>query len=194
MTEIATTADPVPSFPFAASAPTAGTAALGRHRTATFRRLLPRRTATRRLRPRRDPHRYAKPPLHLSAATTTLHVPTTCALQRLRAAVAFVLLRQTNFVGVAGKITAPQLPLAAAQRAAPSFPIAAGMQTLAPARAIPFRSQGMTSAAALRPLTLFLLLGPLVTSLVPGAVARPRRCRPGWGVRDGESLAQLSMA
>jgi len=149
---------------------------------------------TRRLRPRRDPRRYAKPPLHLSAATTTLHNPTTCALQRLRAAVAFVFLRQTDFVGVAGKLIAPQLPLAVAQRAAPPFPIAAGMQTLAPARAMPFRSQGMTSAAALHPLTLFLLLGPLVTSLVPGAVARPRCCRPGWGVRDGESLAQLSMA
>jgi hypothetical protein len=150
-------------------------------RTPTFRHRPPRRPCgppPHRLRPRRDPYRYAKPPLQSSAATTTLHNPTTCALQRLRAAVAFVFLRQTNFVGVAGKTTAPQLPHAVAQRAAPSFPIAAGMKILAPARAMPFRSQGMTSAAALRPLTLFLLLCPLVTSLVPGAVARPRRCRP----------------
>ena len=153
-------------------------------RTITFRyppprRPAPRRRHPRRRRPRRDLLRYAKPPLHRFAATTVkaLHIQETmCALQRLRAAGAFVFLRQTNFVGVAGKTTAPQLPLAVAQRAAPSFPIAAGMQTLAPARAMPFRSQGMTSAAALRPLTLNLLLCPLVTSLVPGAVAR--RCRP----------------
>ena len=154
----------------------------------------PRHPSTRRLRPRRDPRRYAKPPLDHIAATTTPHVRTTCAAPGFRAAEAFVFLLEAFFVGVAGKLTAPQVPLAVAQRAAPSFPIAAGMQTLAPARAMPFRSQGMTSTAALRPLTIVLLLISLVTSLVPGAVARPRRCRPGWGVRDGESLAQLSMA
>ena len=159
-----------------------------RRRTATLRSPSPR------LRPRRVPHRYAKPPLDHIAATTTLHVPTTCAAPGFRAAVAFVCLLEAFFVGVAGKLTASQVPNAVAQRAAPLGSGAAGMKTLAPARAMPFRSQGMTSAAALHPLTLFLLLGPLVTSLVPGAVARPRRCRPGWGVRDGESLAQLSMA
>ena len=180
----ATTVVPAPRFPFAASAPTAGTAALGRHRTATFRRLLPRRTATRRLRPRRDPHRYAKPPLHLSAATTTLHVPTTSAAPGFRAAVAFVCLLEAFFVGVAGKRFALQVPLAAAQRAAPLGGGAVGMQTLAPARAMSFRCQRMNSTAALRPLMFLLLLGPRVTTLVLGAVAWDQRacqraCRRG---------------
>ena len=193
---VPTLANTEPLQELSPASPHARAVALHARRTATLRtptirtlRTPTLRTPTLRLRPPRhpsspprDPHRYAKPLLHLFAATTTLtlHVPTTCALQRLRAAVAFVLLRQTNFVGVAGKITAPQLPLAAAQRAAPSFPIAAGMKTLAPARAMPFRSQGMTSTAALRPLMFFLLPSPLVTPLVLGAVARGRRaCRRG---------------
>ena len=188
---VPTLANTEPLQELSPASPHARAVALHARRTATLRTPTIRtlRTPTLRLRrprhpssPPRDPHRYAKPLLHLFAATTTLtlHVPTTCALQRLRAAVAFVFLRQTDFVGVAGKLIAPQLPLAVAQRAAPSFPIAAGMKTLAPARAMPFRSQGMTSTAALRPLMFFLLPSPLVTPLVLGAVARGRRaCRRG---------------
>ena len=158
------------------------TATIRTLRTATLRTPT-LRTPNFRLRPPRDPHRRAKPPLHRFAATTVkaLHIQETmCALQRLRAAGAFVFLRHSACVGVAGKIIAPQLPPAVAQRAAPSFPIAVGMQTLAPARAMPFRSQGMTSTAALRPLMFRLLLGPRVTPLVLGAVARDQRaCRRG---------------
>jgi hypothetical protein len=142
----------------------------------------PHSSPPRQIRPRRDPHRYAKPPLDHIAATTTPHVPTTCAAPGFRAAEAFVFLLEAFFVGVAGKLTAPQVPLAVAQRAAPLGSGAVGMQTLAPARAMPFRSQGMTSTAALRPLMFLLLLGPLVTPLVLGAVARPRgrrACRHG---------------
>ena len=149
-------------------------------RTATLR--TPTLPPPRQIRPRRDPHRYAKPPLDHIAATTTPHVRTTCAAPGFHAAEAFVFLLEAFFVGVAGKLTAPQVPLAVAQRAAPLGSGAVGMQTLAPARAMPFRSQGMTSTAALRPLMFLLLLGPLVTPLVLGAVARPRgrrACRHG---------------
>ena len=104
----------------------------------------------------------------------TLHVPTTRAAPGFRAAVAVVCLLEAFFVGVAGKLTASQVPNAVAQRAAPLGSGAAGMKTLAPAREMPFRSQGMTSTAALRPLMFLLLLGPLVTPLVLGAVARGR--------------------
>ena len=119
-------------------------------RTATLR--TPTLLPPRQIRPRRDPHRYAKPPLDHIAATTTPHVRTTCAAPGFRAAEAFVFLLEALFVGVAGKLTASQVPLAVAQRAAPLGSGAVGMQTLAPARAMPFRSQGMTSTAALRPL------------------------------------------
>jgi len=77
----------------------------------------------------------------------TQQIQTMCAVLGLRVAVEFVFQLEALFVVAVGKLTAPLVQHAVARRAALPLPFVAGMKTLVLARAMPFRSHGVTSSA-----------------------------------------------
>lgn len=117
--------------------------------TVTFVMLL--QPARRRLQCHRLQAHCAKLQSGRFAVTMTLPIRTTCVLQGHRVAEAFVFLLEALFVGAPGKLIVLQELLAVAQRAAQPPLFVAETKTHAPAPAVHFRRQEVTSNAVQLP-------------------------------------------